>query len=147
MAELRHLTRPKPTDTTIDLGDGDTVTITFDRNKITPHWMAEAERRDTERDTQSLPKALAEVMLEWDVTDEGAAFPPTAENIAVFSYPVQAELLRCILVAAVPSRAEGNASPEPSSTPPSDSSPQEATLPNGDATSPLPAPSTSPSLT
>lgn len=147
MPEIRHLTRPKPTVALIDLGDGDTVNVTFDRNKITPLWMEEAEKRDREKDTQSLPKSLADVILSWDVTNEGAAYPPLAENIAAFSYPVQAELLTSILAAAVPSRAEGNVSSGPSSIPPSGSEVPLMTPQNGAVTSPSLVPSASPSPT
>lgn len=143
-----HLTRPKPRQVVIDLGDGDTISVVFNSNKITPAWMRDAEQRDNDRDSLSLPKALAEVILSWDVTeDDGSEFPPTAENIAVLSYPAQSELLTSILGAAVPSSAEGNASANISSTPSTDSSNAQESPPNGQAPSPLPEPSASPSPT
>lgn len=145
---VSELTRQKPVSATIDLGDGDAIQVTFDRNRVTPAWVTLASKRDEEQDTLSLPKALADVLLSWDVTnDDGSEFAPTAENIAVFSYPAQSDLLTRIMEAAVPSRAEGNASSERSSTPPSDSTPLPLTPPNGLVTSPSPELSASPSPT
>ena len=145
---VSDLTRPKPVEATIDLGDGDTIAVTFDRNRVTPAWVTVAQRRDEEQDTLSLPKALADVIVSWDVTgDDGGEFAPTAENIAVLSFPAQSELLKRIMEQAVPSRAEGNASPAPTSIPPSGSSAPEPTPPNGVVASPSPKLSTSPSQT
>jgi hypothetical protein len=143
-----HLTRPKPRNAQVDLGDGDVLNITFDANKITPAWLREAKVRDDEQDSYSLPKALADVLLGWDVTeDDGSAFPPIAENIGQFSYPVQSELLTSILTAAVPASEEGNVSSAPSLNPLSASMEiQPSSAPNG-ATSPSPTPSASPSPT
>lgn len=145
---VSDLTRQKPVQATIDLGDGDTIAVTFDRNRVTPAWVTLAQQRDEQQDTLSLPKALADVILSWDVTnDDGSAFAPTPENIAVLSFPAQSELLTRILEAAVPSRAEGNASSVPPVTPSSDSEPPAPTSLNGQVTEPSPAPSASPSPT
>lgn len=145
---VSDLTRPKLVTTTIDLGDGDSVNVVFDRNRVTPAWAAEANRRDEDQDALSLPKALEDVISEWDVTnDDGTQFLPTAANIAVFSYPVQRELLTQILSAAVPSDAEGKASASPQSIPSSGSTETLAVSQNGTVTSTLPVPSASPSQT
>lgn len=147
MADIRALTREKPTQAVIDLGDGDTVTVMFDRNRITPVWMEAAKQRDEAQDSASLPKALSEVILSWDVTDGDQPFPPTAENLGVLSYPAQSSLLLRILEAAVPSSEEGNVSSAPSSSPAATYSEPVLTPPNGPVTSPSPAPSASPSPT
>lgn len=145
---VSDLTRQKPVSATIDLGDGDTIEVSFDRNRVTPAWVTLAQQRDEAQDTLSLPKALEDVILSWDVTnDDGTAFPPSAANIAVLSYPAQSELLTRIMQAAVPSSAEGNASPVLSSTAPSDSEELRPTPQNGLVTSPSPVPSASPSAT
>jgi hypothetical protein len=144
MPELSSLTRAKPTTAVIE-HDGDTITLTFDRNRVTPAWVAEASRRDEEQDPLSLPKALASVISEWDVTNDGP-FPPTAENIAVLSYGAQRSLLEKIMVAAVPSDAEGKASASQQPIPSSVSTPATSS-PNGTVTSTLPVPSASPSQT
>lgn len=145
MPELSSLTRAKPTQAMIDLGDGDTVTLMFDRNRVTPAWVALASKRDEEQDPLSLPKALAEVISEWDVTNEGP-FPPTPENIAVLSYPAQRSLLEKIMVASVPSSEEGNGSGGQQPIRSSVSTPI-TTSQNGTVTSTLPGPSASLSQT
>lgn len=147
MSDIRHLTRSKPTDVSIDLGDGDTITVSFDRNKITPVWMGEAQKRDESQDSLSLPKALAEVILGWDVTNDGVDFPPTPENLAVLSYPAQSELLTHILRSAMPSSEEGNGSTSTSATPAVASTSEPAAPQNGPQPSPSPAPLASPSPT
>ena len=147
MPEIKQLTRVKPITTSVDLGDGDSVSITFNANKITPAWMKEADKRDTEKDILSLPKALSEVILKWDITEDGQPFGHSPENIAVFSYPAQQALMLRIIEAAVPSRAEGEASSSPSPAPSTDSMQGEQTHQNGAATSPSPELSTSPSPT
>lgn len=145
---VSDLTRQKPVSTTVDLGDGDTVTLTFDRNRVTPAWVQLAQKRDEDQDALSLPKALADVLLGWDVTDDdGAVFPPVADNIAVLSYPAQRDLLARIMEAAVPSDAEGKASPATSPAVSATSTVTETASLNGPATSPLPVPSASPSQT
>lgn len=147
MPEVRHLTRPKPSVAIIDLGDDDTVTITFDRNKVTPAWVVETEQREAERSAALLASALADVILDWDVTADGQPYPPTADNLTVFSYATLGEILQAIMRGSVPSRAEGNASSSPASTPSSDSTLPQPTSQNGLATSPSPALSASPSPT
>lgn len=116
MPSVGQLTREKRMRATIEHDEGVTIALVFDSNKITPAWVAEAEARDEEKDTQSLPKALASVLLEWDVTQEdGSPYPPTPENLSVFSYPLQAAILTAIMEASIPSRAEGNSSSTDSS--------------------------------
>ncbi len=145
---VSDLTRAKPLDVTIDLGDGDMIVVRFDRNKVTPAWVGLAQQRDEASDALSLPKALADVILDWDVVaDNDEPFPPTVENLAVFSYPAQSDLLRRILEEAVPSRAEGNASANTSSSPSMDSTDAPASPQNGQVVSLSPPPSASPSLT
>lgn len=146
MADIGQLTRQKRVEVIIDMGEGDSVTIGFDRNRVTPAWVAGAEERDKNNDTQSLPKALAEVILDWDVTHEGSPYAPTADNLSVLSYPAQAEILEQILQAAVPSRAEGNDLSKSRSGQPAVSTAPEKS-PNGPATEPSLTSSASPSPT
>lgn len=149
MPSIGSLTRQKPVETIIDLGDGDAVAVVFDRNRITPFWVADAQRRENESDALTLPKALADVMISWDVTadDQGGAFPPTPENIGVLSVSAQGALLEQIMRAAVPSDAEGKASSGTPSIPNTSSLERPALLQNGQPTSPSPSASTSPSPT
>lgn len=145
---VSELTRPKPTEVVVDLGGGDSVTLVFDRNKVTPAWWAATSDQSVERDPLLLPKGLAAVLLEWDVTqDDGTPFPPTVGNIAVLSYPAQQALLTETMRAAMPGEAEGKDLSVPSSTAPSDSTQPQPTSQNGQATSPQLEPSVSPSPT
>lgn len=146
MPELSSLTRPKPVDVTIDLGDGDSVTVTFDRNRVTPAWV-NSMQKNAEEDALVLSNGLARIILAWDVTDEGQPFPPTGENLGALSYGAQKALLEQIMGASVPGSAEGKASSVPSSTAPSVSMEPPPTSQNGPVTSPLPVPSASPSQT
>jgi hypothetical protein len=147
MPEIGALVRVKPRDTTVDLGDGDLLTVTFDMNKVSPAWTEAAERRDDAQDALSLPKALAEVILDWDVTQDGQPFAASVENIAVLPYPAQSAVLKAIITNSMPSDAEGEDSAARSSTASTDSAAPQQTPPDGQTTSQSPALSASPSPT
>lgn len=147
MPELTQLTRPKLVDAEVDFGGGEIVQIVFDRNAITPAWVGEAENRDSDRDRNGLALALASVVKRWDVYENGVELEPTGENIGRLSFPLQAFLLRAVLTAAVPARAEGNDSRERSNTQFSDSRAPAWTSQNGPERSSSPEHSTSPSPT
>lgn len=144
-----QLRRPRVVSHTIDFGDDVMVRFDYDRNKMTDVWMDEWTRLETEADTPRLNEMLADLIVSWDVVNEdGSPFPMTAENIGyLFALPDKAHVFQELITASVPSRAEGNASSERSSMPPSDSTPPPQTPQNGPATLPLPAPSASPSPT
>lgn len=149
-ATLSQLRRPILVDHTVDFGDDIVVTFRFDRNKITDAWLREwAQLEATPDATSAINQALADLIHAWDITnDDGSAFPPTADNIgAVFSLPDKSSLVQELMQAGRPTRAEGKASSEPSSTPPSTSEAPAPTSPNGPTTLPSPAGSASPSLT
>jgi len=130
----------------IDLGDGDSVKITFDANRLTAAWLEEGLQRDETNDPKSLAKALSYVMLGWDVTeDDGTTFPPTAENLALFSFPAQQAIMAQLMESALPTSAEGEVSPGTSSTPSTTSLEKQESLQNGRETSPSLALSESPS--
>ena len=148
MPALSNLTRQKPVEKLIHIGDGDQVSIVFDRNSITPAWVKSAQADERESDPFTVPKALAAVIISWDVTDDdGNVLPTDADTLAMFSVPAQGALLDQIMSAAFPSDAEGKASSGPPSTPPPDFSEPAATSPNGQATSPSPELLASPSPT
>lgn len=142
------ITRQKIVEATADLGGGDTITFQFDRNRITPAWVEEATRRDEDRDPLALARTLAEMVAEWDVTnDDGTVFAPTVENLATFPFDILSKLVTRMVEAAAPSEAEGKASAEAYSSAPSTFTAPEATSPNGEAPSPSPSVSASPSPT
>ena len=143
MPAISNLTRRKIVTTTVDI-DGESVQVTFDRNKITPAWVAATQERDREKDALSIPKAFAEVIVEWDITDEaGDPYPPTVENIAVFSSLILGEFMGQIIEASVPGAAEGKDLPATSPVPSPVSTPTGETSRNGHQTSTSPEPSAS----
>jgi hypothetical protein len=145
---LSSLTRPKLVEKVIHIGDGDQVTIMFDRNRITPAWVASAQTDESESDPFTVPKALAQVIHSWDVTDDdGHPIEPSAETLGLFSVPAQGALLDQILSAAFPSSEEGNGSSNTSSTAATDSTSLPVSLQNGPAPLPSPTLSASPSPT
>jgi hypothetical protein len=144
MPALSHLTRAKPTTATIDLGEGDAVTLTFDANKVTPRWMDEAMQRVQDQDMLSLCKALGEVLSAWDVVDDAGAPVEIGPALSALSFPVVNSLFECVCRSAAPTSEEGNGSATISSTPQSDSSSTPASPQNGPSPSTLPAPSASP---
>ena len=146
MPSRSHLTRPRPRQVIVHLGDGDDLTILYDSNRMNPAWLERAGERDAEQDPRSLSAGLSEIILEWDLTeDDGSAFPPTTDNIALLSFPIQRELLTQMMLAAGENvRAEGESSATTSSTPSTAwaETPAPRAIPqNGQATSPSPTPS------
>jgi hypothetical protein len=144
MPAISNLTRSRATQATIDVA-GEPVTIVFDAAKITPGWRREVLTSD---DPLAIPSALAGLILQWDVTDDdGAAFPPTGENLARFDFVVLGTILETLIESAQPSRAEGNASVNTLSTAATDSTAAPGIPLNGLQPSLSPPPLASPSLT
>lgn len=130
MPDLRSVKRQRPTEARIELGD-DALTLTFDAERVTPRWMNETMLALDAQDMLAVPKALAHVLIGWDLTDDGAEYPPTAANIADLSFPAVQSLFEAVCVAAAPSDAEGNASSPSASGPPAASSQTSESSPNG----------------
>ena len=135
------LLRPRPVTLSLELED-ESLTLTFDANKITPNWMRWASEHDD--DPMVLPKALAGVLVAWDVTEEdGSGFEPSEQNLAQLPFPLQSLLLTEILQAAMPASEEGNASTNTSATPNEVSMSEPESHQNGQQPSQLPSPSVS----
>jgi len=138
--------RVKLTTAVVDLGEGDTLNIVFDRNAVTPAWIAETDRQaKDEKDVFALAGALAAVIDSWDLFEDDGVTPvsPTKEEIGALSFGAVSSLIETLIAASSPSRAEGNASSEPSNMPLSASTEPPVTHQNGEGTSPLPKPSES----
>lgn len=131
MPEISSVKRQKPTAAGIDLGDSESLNMVFDAERVTPRWMAETMAQLEQQDMLAVPKALAAVLLSWDLTDDGQPYPPTVANLSDFSFPVIQSLYEAICTAAAPSSAEGNGSPASSDGPSSDSGSMLARSPNG----------------
>jgi hypothetical protein len=150
MLTRSQATRVKPTDAAVDLGDGETLNIVFDRNAITPAWIDHAQRQaEDEQNAYALAEALASVIHSWDLFEDDTVTPVPAsrDEIGALSFDTVSALVRVLVQASSPSRAEGNASSKLSSTPVSGSGVLPAMPPNGAATSPSPKPSESLSQT
>ena len=144
MPDFRHLTRPRPVTATVDLGEGDNLTLTVDANKVTPAWTSGIQQSD---DILSVARALSSAIMEWDVSLDEQPFPPTTDNLTLFPLSQARRLLECIVEATVPGEAEGNAS-QPSTAAPlsATSGPASMSSPNGSDISSSPVPSASASL-
>jgi hypothetical protein len=142
MPSIQRLTRPKPTSVVIDLGDGDAVNVSFDANKITPAWVNQTQREDV----MAVARALADVVLEWDVVadEQGTPYLPTIENIAALSYPAETKIAMKLIEASSPSSAEGNDLGTTSSSLNTNSSSAQENPLNGQQSSTLPVASESP---
>jgi hypothetical protein len=148
-ATPNSLRRPKLKTISLDFGEGDCVSFTFDRNKITDAWMEDWDRLEQERDIALMNEALADLIIAWDIVNEdGSPYESSAEHIGfLFNIADKALILREMITATAPTEAEKRGSSKLSSTPSSDSTEQAPNSPNGSETSPLPAPSASPSPT
>jgi hypothetical protein len=141
--ELSHLTRAKRVDAQVDLGDGDVLSVAFDSNKLNPSWLNRATERQEEGDALNMAHALAEVILDWDVTQEGQPFPPSGDNLAHLSFPALGALLRSLIESAIPSEDEKKGSSGRTSTPPPGSTQPQVVSQNGPGTSVSPPASVS----
>jgi hypothetical protein len=66
--KLSKLKQARPTQIPVDLGDGETIVLTYDRAVITKDWKP-----------QTRIDRLAELLLSWDVThDDGKPYQPPA---------------------------------------------------------------------
>jgi hypothetical protein len=140
-----QLRRPVVVNHTIDFGDGVTVKFVFDRNKLTDAWMNEWTRIENERNAPQMNAMLDDLVMSWDVLEEdGSPYPKNPETIGfLFTIGDKGRIFEDLIDASVPSRAEGNASSERTSTPSSASTPPQETPPNGTVPSLSPAPSAS----
>lgn len=66
--KLSKLKQSRPTQTTVDLGEGETIKLTYDRAVITKDWKPETRIA-----------RLADLLISWDVThDDGKPYQPAA---------------------------------------------------------------------
>ena len=142
MPEISSLTRQKPQSAVLELGD-DSLTIVFDANKVTPRWMHDTLERLEATDVMATAEAIADVIVSWDVTDQGSPFPPVAANIGLLSFQSVQQLYEVVCQSAAPSDAEGNELSPSASEPPSASASTPQSYPNGSDGSVSPKPSES----
>jgi hypothetical protein len=137
MPALRSLV--VPADATIELTEGVSVVLRFDRNKTNSYWYDAVQAGIKAADNFAIADALAVVAIDWDLYNEVEGdYPPTRENIAALSLGAQSELFGAIVDAATPGRAEGNASANTSDTAVLASTSLPASPQNGPEPSPSP---------
>jgi hypothetical protein len=134
----------QPTEALLEVQEGVSVTMMFDRNKTSSYWSEAVQAGIRAGDNFSIAEAIAGVALSWDLYDKAPGdYPPTKENLAALSLATQSELFAAIMENAVPSRAEGNVSESTSATAETISTPLPANPQNGQPLSSLPTPSAS----
>jgi hypothetical protein len=133
---------PDPVDVAIEFKGQPAMVLRVDKNKVTRQWAGTAD--------EDFYAAVTAVALAWDlVNDDETPYELTKQNWLALELNIadEVDLIEQIVTACTPSRAEGNALSEPSSTLPTDSAQLQQTLPNGAAISQLQKPSESPSPT
>ena len=140
MPALGSLTSPKIVTVTFTYDD-ETVTISYDRNKMTTNLLSRVQESN---DPAVIADVFAAVIHEWDVTeDDGSPFPPSAENLG--KLPLAALKLLSEAIGNSPPSEEGKDSSGPSSTQPGTFAEQARISQNGPGISSSPAPSVFPS--
>ena len=144
MPRLSNLTRQHPVSVCFGY-EGETVTVTFDRNRMTQNWARSIKQTIDEGDIQGSAQALFEILIDWDVVDDqDNPLPVSVEILGSLPLAALGALDEAIGEAAVPASEEGNASPAISpAQPPGSTRPQEI-LRNGQQPSTLPEPSAFP---
>ena len=147
MPKFSSLTRQHPVSATF-LFEDESLTIVFDRNRITQRWLNGIAKGLTEEDPGSMARAVLEVLISWDVQDEhGNQLEPTIELLDQLPLTAFMKLTEAITAASIPSSEEGEVSSEGLSRPVSASTETSPPLQNGPQPSPSPVPSASQSPT
>lgn len=145
MPRFSNLTRPHPAEAVFS-HEGETVTIIFDRNKITPAWARSVRTALEQDEVNPAAQSLVDIMVSWDVVDdEGNALQISVDILDQLPVGALMRLQEAIGQASVPSDAEGEASSAPSPGPSPTSSAMPEMHQNGQAPSESPAPSAVPS--
>ena len=125
----------------------ESVTIIFDRSKMTGRWERALRKAVADDDAQQLLEAIAHVFISWDVTDEqGALVPVTSDLLLDLPGTALIALIEGMMQASAPTSEEGNDSSATSPSPSTGSTQTQASPQNGPQPSPSPELSTSASL-
>lgn len=137
MPEVSSLKRAKLVTATATWEDEE-ITVVFDRSRVTMNWVAAVQAMMRTSDAAAMSELMSSVIDEWDITEDGSPYPPTAENLGELPAATLGAIFGAIETAAEPGAAEGNASGSTSSTAAKDSTSLPAPHQNGHT------PSTSP---
>ena len=147
MPKFSSLTKQHPVTVTFGFED-ESLTISFDRNRITQRWLNNVGKGMQDDDPSSIARLVLEVLIAWDVEDEhGNRLEPTVDLLEQLPLTAFMELTKAISEAAVPASEEGEGSSEGLSRPVSASLENSPPLQNGPQPSPSPQPSASQSPT
>ena len=147
MPKFSSITKQHPVSVTFALED-ESLTISFDRNRITQRWLNNIAKGMVDDDASSIARLVLEVLLAWDVQDEhGNQLEPSVDLLEQLPLTAFMKLTEAISKAAVPASEEGEVSSEGLSRPVSASTETSPPLQNGPQPSPSPAPSASQSPT
>jgi hypothetical protein len=138
--KLSGIYQPDLMEFTAELGS-ESVTVKFDRNKLTLREELEVEKAIEAGETQKVIEPILRLFHSWDVVDDNGA-PVEMSQELLLSLPSRAivSLFEGMQREATPSSEEGNGSSDTSSSASTSSTPTQASPQNGPAPSPLPAP-------
>jgi hypothetical protein len=142
--ELDRVLAPKILPASVDF-DAETLDFSFDANKVTPRWFGEQQRLLEAQDVNAIAKAMAEILTGWNLTIAGVPASISVDTLALF--PISHLMAMMEATVALPSRAEGEVSSEPSPGPSTGSTVTAPAPQNGAAISGSPVPSESLSAT
>src|ERR1044072_7258622 len=85
MPELRALINDEPERLEVELPKGEVVTVLYHPARITPLWLSDAM---VSEEPLALARAIADVLSDWDVTEDGKPVALNADTLASFPFPV-----------------------------------------------------------
>jgi hypothetical protein len=136
MPSLSNITRADPVTYTAQLGP-ESVSVTFDAAKMTGRWEREIATAADANDGERVSDLLFGVFIDWDVIDDnGQPVPISKEILLDLPGKALASLIEGMRESVLPASEEGNGSGSTSSTQGTLSSNSQASLQNGQLTSP-----------
>ena len=94
---------------TVDVGNGSSLNVTFDKLAVTTEWARRLDDAASSGDVMAAAEGLAQVITVWDLTeDDGTPVAPTASELALLSLGTLDSLGTQLVDAAKPGAAEKN---------------------------------------
>lgn len=106
MPELKRLGKEKQLCLSYD---DETITVTYRRGAVTTEWQ-EAIAACSKDDTETFYRLLAQVIVDWDITENGKPLKPTAANMKKLPMDLMVEMCEQVLGACLPEKARLGAS-------------------------------------
>jgi hypothetical protein len=84
---------------------GEQITFSFTPGKITPKWERKFnELIQDEWRSRAIVETLSEILVDWDILDNGKPFPPTAENLQLLPLDLLSEIFTKIMESQRPNQ-------------------------------------------